>query len=168
MDRTVRRAHPAARWALLVVSLLAVPVGAVLTLRPFVSLAVLVVAVVAGLVALGAVHLVADRPAAGDGGTAPTSHAPTRWWWLAGAAHLVAAAVVLLWPGPTIAVLARVVGVALVVDGVLDALAARHGTALQDVAARCALLVDGVLHRDRDEPLGTPSRVDVLPPFAGG
>jgi len=125
MDRTVRRAHPAARWALLVVSLLAVPVGAVLTLRPFVSLAVLVVAVVAGLVALGAVHLVADRPAAGDGGTAPTSHAPTRWWWLAGAAHLVAAAVVLLWPGPTIAVLARVVGVALVVDGVLDALAAR-------------------------------------------
>jgi len=54
------------------------------------------------------------------------------------------------------------------VGTLLDALAARHGTALQDVAARCALLVDGVLHRDRDEPLGTPSRVDVLPPFAGG
>ncbi|MBO0926422.1 MoaD/ThiS family protein [Cellulomonas sp. zg-ZUI199] len=54
------------------------------------------------------------------------------------------------------------------VGTLLDALAARHGAALRDVAARCALLVDGVLHRDRGEPLGAPSRVDVLPPFAGG
>lgn len=54
------------------------------------------------------------------------------------------------------------------VGSLLDALAERHGPALRDVAARCALLVDGVLHRDRDEPVGTPERVDVLPPFAGG
>lgn len=54
------------------------------------------------------------------------------------------------------------------VGGLLDALAGRHGPALRDVAARCALLVDGVLHRDRDAPLGSPVRVDVLPPFAGG
>lgn len=54
------------------------------------------------------------------------------------------------------------------VGGLLDLLAARHGPALRDVAARCALLVDGVLHRDRDERLTAPARVDVLPPFAGG
>ncbi|UZN05091.1 MoaD/ThiS family protein [Cellulomonas sp. S1-8] len=54
------------------------------------------------------------------------------------------------------------------VGALLDALGERHGPALRDVAARCALLVDGVLHRDRDEPVGSPRRVDVLPPFAGG
>ena len=54
------------------------------------------------------------------------------------------------------------------VGQLLDTLVERHGPALRDVAARCALLVDGVLHRDRTEPLGTPERVDVLPPFAGG
>ncbi|MCM0640925.1 lipase family protein [Cellulomonas wangsupingiae] len=131
MDQPARRTRPATRWALLVVSSLAVPVGAVLALRPFVSLAVLVVAVVAGLTALGVVHLVADRPAA-----ASDAGAAARWWWLAGVAYLLAAAVVVAWPGPTIAVLARVVGVALVVDGVLDALAARraHGTGRANAA----------------------------------
>lgn len=54
------------------------------------------------------------------------------------------------------------------VGALLDALGVRHGPALADVAARCALLVDGVLHRDRDAPLDRPARVDVLPPFAGG
>lgn len=54
------------------------------------------------------------------------------------------------------------------VGALLDALAGRHGPALRDVAARCALLVDGVLHRDRDAPVGSPARIDVLPPFAGG
>ncbi len=54
------------------------------------------------------------------------------------------------------------------VGALLDLLAARHGAALGAVAARCALLVDGVLHRDRHELVGTPARVDVLPPFAGG
>jgi sulfur-carrier protein len=54
------------------------------------------------------------------------------------------------------------------VGALLDALAERHGPALRDVAARCALLVDGVLHRDRDAPVGSPVRIDVLPPFAGG
>lgn len=54
------------------------------------------------------------------------------------------------------------------VGSLLDALAQRHGPALTAVAARCALLVDGVLHRDRAEAVGAPVRVDVLPPFAGG
>lgn len=54
------------------------------------------------------------------------------------------------------------------VGGLLDALAARHGGRLRDVLAVCALLVDGALHRDRDEALEAPAVVDVLPPFAGG
>lgn len=54
------------------------------------------------------------------------------------------------------------------VGALLDTLAARHGGALRDVLAVCALLVDGTLHRDRDAPLGEPAVVDVLPPFAGG
>lgn len=54
------------------------------------------------------------------------------------------------------------------VGDLLDTLGARHGAGLTAVAARCALLVDGVLHRDRATPLGSPERVDVLPPFAGG
>ncbi|QCB93743.1 MoaD/ThiS family protein [Cellulomonas shaoxiangyii] len=54
------------------------------------------------------------------------------------------------------------------VGSFLDALAARHGGRLRDVLAVCALLVDGALRRDRDEPLGAPAVVDVLPPFAGG
>lgn len=103
------------RWLLLVGSSLAVPVGVLLALRPFASLAVLVVGVSVGLLVLGVVRLVADR------GTAPA-----RWWWLAGVAHLVAALVVVLWPGPTIRVLAVAVGLALVVDGVLDLVVARR------------------------------------------
>jgi len=125
----VRGTSAAGRWALLVVSLLAVPLGAVLALRPFASLAVLVVGVVAGLVALGVVRLVTDRPGATDD-DAPSPSTSARWWWTAGVAYLAAAGVVLLWPGPTIRVLALAVGVALVVGGVLDVRAARraHGT----------------------------------------
>ncbi|MBD7920266.1 DUF308 domain-containing protein [Cellulomonas sp. Sa3CUA2] len=122
------------RWSLLVVSVLAVPVGALLALRPFASLGVLVVGVVAGLVVLGAVRLVADRPAAADRDAPDAAEpppTPPRWWWAPGCAYLAAAAVVLLWPGPTIRVLAVAVGLVLVADGVLDVLAARgaRGTA---------------------------------------
>ncbi|MCC2321429.1 lipase family protein [Cellulomonas xiejunii] len=115
----------ARRWTLLVGSLVAVPVGAVLALRPFVSLAVLVVGVAVGLVVLGVVRLVTGRPAA-DGATADV--VPSRWWWLAGVAYLAAALVVVLWPGPTIRVLAVAVGAVLVLDGVLDVLAAQRAS----------------------------------------
>ncbi|MFC8190736.1 MoaD/ThiS family protein [Cellulomonas sp. NPDC057328] len=54
------------------------------------------------------------------------------------------------------------------VGSCVDALADRHGPRLRDVLAVCALLVDGTLHRGRDEPLGDATVVDVLPPFAGG
>ncbi|MBF0687988.1 MAG: DUF308 domain-containing protein [Cellulomonas sp.] len=123
--RPAGRGGGARRWALLVGSLVAVPVGALLALRPFVSLAVLVVGVAVGLVVLGVVRLVTGRPAADD--TTPDV-VPSRWWWLAGAAYLAAALVVALWPGPTIRVLAVAVGVVLVLDGVLDVLAAQRAS----------------------------------------
>lgn len=130
MARAGGRGGGAVRWPLLAVSVVAVPTGALLALRPFVSLAVLVVGLVAGLVVLGAGRLVADRPTRPDPlppdvPAQAVARVPARWWWAVGAAHLVAALVVLLWPGPTIRVLAVAAGTALVVDGVLDVVAAR-------------------------------------------
>ena len=93
----------------------AVLLGVVLVVRPFSSLAVLVVVVVAGLVVLGV-----DELADGD-----------RWSVLRGSVSLAAAVAVVAWPGVTIRVLAVLVAVALVLDGVLDVARARgvHGTA---------------------------------------
>lgn len=45
-------------------------------------------------------------------------------------------------------------------------LLARYGDAMARVLASGSFLVDGVVSRDDARPLG--SRVDVLPPFAGG
>ena len=49
----------------------------------------------------------------------------------------------------------------------LDRLGAGN-RALAAVLARCTLLVDGSAVRDPDEHIAGTSRVDVLPPFAGG
>lgn len=46
------------------------------------------------------------------------------------------------------------------------ALIDRYGDAMARVLATGSFLVDGVVSRDPARPLG--SRVDVLPPFAGG
>ncbi|MFE6236851.1 lipase family protein [Cellulosimicrobium sp. NPDC057862] len=94
-------------------------VGAVLVLRPFASLALLVVAVVVGAVVLGVTELVGGRsPGKGDDpGTPP---AP-RWPHVARALVFLALAVaVVVWPAPSIVVVAVLVGVGLVVAGVLD------------------------------------------------
>lgn len=45
-------------------------------------------------------------------------------------------------------------------------LAEQYGAAMQRVMASGSFLVDGVVRRDPQQVLG--SRVDVLPPFAGG
>ena len=45
-------------------------------------------------------------------------------------------------------------------------LVARYGEAMARVLASGSFLVDGVVSRDDERALG--SRVDVLPPFAGG
>jgi len=46
------------------------------------------------------------------------------------------------------------------------ALAERYGAAMEKVLKSGSFLVDGVVTRDPDRPLG--AQVDVLPPFAGG
>ncbi|MEU6149684.1 MoaD/ThiS family protein [Actinosynnema sp. NPDC047251] len=51
---------------------------------------------------------------------------------------------------------------------VLDAVRARHGDGLGRVLPACSFLLDGVAVRDRDTPVATGARLDVLPPFAGG
>jgi molybdopterin synthase sulfur carrier subunit len=45
-------------------------------------------------------------------------------------------------------------------------LSERYGDAMVRVLASGSFLVDGVVSRDDERPLG--ARVDVLPPFAGG
>ena len=50
---------------------------------------------------------------------------------------------------------------------VLDGIEARH-PAFAAVRPRCSYLVDGLAVRGEDADVAAGSRVDVLPPFAGG
>jgi molybdopterin synthase sulfur carrier subunit len=50
---------------------------------------------------------------------------------------------------------------------VLDVLEMNH-PALKTVLPRCSFLVDGVAAHDRDTEIPAGTRIDVLPPFAGG
>jgi uncharacterized membrane protein HdeD (DUF308 family) len=111
--------RPWARWGLLALGVACVLVGAVLTLRPFASLAALVVLVSLGLLLTGAAELVEARASG------------SRWSLVAGLAWVAAGVAVLVWPGVTVGVLAIVVGLALVVGGVTrvpSAASAAHGT----------------------------------------
>jgi uncharacterized membrane protein HdeD (DUF308 family) len=92
-----------------VVGVLAVVVGSTLVFRPFASLAVLIVLVVAGLVLL-AVGELSQAPPVADRRVAAARAA----LWIAGAV------VILLRPGLGIHALAVVVGVLLVIDGIAD------------------------------------------------
>ena len=47
-----------------------------------------------------------------------------------------------------------------------DALASRYGEAMARVLRTGSILVDGVVSRDRERPLGAAA--DVLPRFSGG
>ena len=100
-----------------------VVLGAVLTLRPFASLAVLVLLVAVGLLLTGVSDLVRWR-SAGD-----------RSSLLSGLLWLAAAVAVLAWPGLTVRTLAVVVGLALVLGGVARVVAALRGTRDERVAA---------------------------------
>lgn len=53
------------------------------------------------------------------------------------------------------------------IGALIATVAARHDDS-SAVLARCSFLVDGVSTRDSATPLVDGSRVDVLPPFAGG
>lgn len=122
MSRTTARARRALRdlgdrlppWAAVVLGAAATALGAAVVLRPFASLAVLVVAVVAAFAVLGVAELV------GDGGAPPDARGPRALRAVRGLLFLALAVAVLVWPAPTIGVVALLVGVGLVVAGVLD------------------------------------------------
>ncbi|GLY56985.1 MAG: lipase family protein [Cellulosimicrobium funkei] len=122
MSRTTARARRALRdlgdrlppWAAVVLGAAATALGAAVVLRPFASLAVLVVAVVAAFAVLGVAELV------GDGGAPPDARGPRALRVVRGLLFLALAVAVLVWPAPTIGVVALLVGVGLVVAGVLD------------------------------------------------
>lgn len=108
-------------WVSVALGVVCALVGAGLVLRPFASLALLVVAVVVGAVVLGVTELVGGRsPDRGDEPGAPRS---PRWPHVArGLVFLALAGAVVVWPAPSIVVVAVLVGVGLVVAGVLDGL----------------------------------------------
>lgn len=102
-------------WVQVTLGVVCAALGALVVLRPFASLAVLVVAIVAGAVVLGVTELVGEVRARG------ADERRGGWFRLArGALFLLLAAAVLLWPGASIAVIAVLVGVGLVVAGALD------------------------------------------------
>lgn len=92
--------------------------GAAVVLRPFASLAVLVVAVVAAFVVLGVAELVGEL--GGDDGAPSDARGARALRVVRGVLFLALAVAVLVWPAPTIAVVAVLVGVGLVVAGLLD------------------------------------------------
>lgn len=124
-------------WVAAVLGLACAALGAVLLVRPFDSLATLIVAVAIGAFLMGASSISEARRS--DPG----------WRGLAaGVLWLVAGAVVLLWPDLTTRGLAVVVGVALIVGGVLDVVAGLRGTTderLASIVGGAASVIFGVL-----------------------
>ncbi len=108
-------------WVSALLGTVCVIVGAVVVLRPFASLALLVVAVVVGSVVLGVAELVGDRPTTGE-----VAASASRWSPVLRVARaltfLALAAAVALWPGPSLLVVTILVGIGLVVSGALDVL----------------------------------------------
>lgn len=124
VDEFTRRSRRLPRWLLGTVGLACLLLGVAIIFKPFSSLTVLILAIIAGLVAAGIAELAgaSDEP----------SPAMAR---IAGAVWLAAALIVAVWPGATIGVLALVVGVALVVEGALKVVGGLRGTADQRVTA---------------------------------
>jgi len=124
-------------WVVAALGLATSVLGAVLVFRPFTSLSVLVVIVAVGLFLTGATTLAGARLAA------------PRWpVVVAGAAWIVAGIVVVAWPDISTRTLAAVVGVAMIVGGVLDAVAGLRGSTDERLAAvigGVASVVFGVL-----------------------
>lgn len=104
-------------WVRVAVGIVAVALGAVIVLRPTTSLGVLALLIGAGLVLAGVLTLT-------GGGEAEPTGSPSRWRGLLAAMWIVAGVFVLAWPGLTVRVLALVVGIALIVNGVASLLAA--------------------------------------------
>ncbi len=123
-------------WSRLVIGGLLVALGASLVLRPFASLAVLVILLVAAMAVAGVGELVGRDPG------------PARWRRVRGAAYLAGALVMLAWPAATIRVIAVTVAATLLVEGLADVILARGlgGTArLNAGLAAAASIVLGLL-----------------------
>lgn len=125
------------RWLSFLLGLGLAAVGAVLTVRPFTSLSVLVVMVAVTAIVTGAVELA----------TATDQDAP-QLAAISGVAWLVVGAVVAAWPGLTLGVLTIWVSLGLILSGVTRALGGIRGTADQRITAvvsGLASIVFGVL-----------------------
>ncbi|GAA1996362.1 lipase family protein [Microbacterium ulmi] len=123
------------RWVRAVVGLASVALGAVVITRPTTSLGVLALLIGAGLVLAGLLELV-------GGGQSEEGERTPRWHVLAAVLWIVAGVFVLVFPGLTVRVVALVVGVALIVNGVLSVLSVfRRG---QTLDARIAALLLGL------------------------
>jgi uncharacterized membrane protein HdeD (DUF308 family)/alpha-beta hydrolase superfamily lysophospholipase len=135
--KKLRAAGRLGRWPSAVLGLLCVAVGAVLTLRPFTSLSVLV-----WLVALTAIVTGVSELATASASGFPRASASAGALWV-GVGVAVAA-----WPGLTLRILTIWVGVGLIVAGALRGLGGIRGTADQRIAAvlsGVASVVFGVL-----------------------
>jgi uncharacterized membrane protein HdeD (DUF308 family)/alpha-beta hydrolase superfamily lysophospholipase len=131
----MRRRIP--RWLSLVVGIASVVIGAVLTLRPFTSLSVLVALVAAILILTGTSDFI----------EADASPFP-RLAQIAGAAWIVVGIVVLAWPGITVSVLAFLVGLSMLGGGILkilDGVRDRTDHRVLAIVSGIASLIFGVL-----------------------
>lgn len=104
-------------WVRVAVGVVAVVLGVVIVFRPTTSLGVLALLIGAGLVLTGVLALT-------GGGEVEPGGPPSRWRGLLAAVWIIAGVFVLAWPGLTVRVLALVVGIVLVVNGVASLLAA--------------------------------------------
>jgi uncharacterized membrane protein HdeD (DUF308 family)/alpha-beta hydrolase superfamily lysophospholipase len=117
--------YPVTRlWARLLLAAVCAVVGIVLTLRPFTSLAALVLFVAGAFLATGISELVGAR----DAGTPALAAAAGLGWIAAGVA-------VVVWPGSTIHALAIVVGISMVLGGVTRVTGAIRGRVDERVIA---------------------------------
>jgi uncharacterized membrane protein HdeD (DUF308 family)/alpha-beta hydrolase superfamily lysophospholipase len=125
------------RWLRVALGLLCTTVGAVLTVGPFASLAVLVALAVAGLILTGMAEL-GRAGRVGRAGRTPEV--------LTGLGWLVVGIGVVVWPGLTIRVLALVIGVSLIVAGAVAAvLAIRAGEGVRALLLGTISVILGIV-----------------------
>lgn len=134
------------RSARALVGVIAVVVGAVILVRPTTSLDGLAWLIGAGLLLAGLVEFFESREPAGVTGAAGSSYWPV----VRAVAWVVAGLLVWTWPGLTVRLLAGIVGVVLIVNGLLASASKIRGKATLDarvsgVALGVAEVVFGVL-----------------------
>lgn len=134
MDSLLQNSRRFPWWVSLILGLVCLSVGASLTLRPFASLAVLIVLTAIGLLVTGATEL-ASAESAPDRRLAIVS----------GIVWLVAGVAVLAWPGLTIRGLVIVLGVSMVAGGVIRVVAGIRGTADERITALIGGLASVIL-----------------------